>query len=586
MTTATLSAPKVAARSLYASSDPEGSGVLYQVPGDPEGVDSLRGSGVALYCPVLFGGCGRALRPHAQRKDRSRRNYFQHVDPCACEGVAGVSAAHHYIQQEVARHLSGLGFETTYEESLRAYGVADIAVLGGDGDPVSTVEVQVSPKVVEELEERDRLYRESVDQVTWLWGEDLSRAAEAFAEDHGFCLRVDVSPDGVMLVCQGFNGHVGEPFPLAETTYSPDVGFRHAQIEQAVQRHSEYVEERRRRDEDVTGFLAGEKSLARKWVTSLEAARAGEFTPWGPGELEALMSHAPLGMQVRHSAKYFLGVLRIPDEGVDLRRRGVCPFSGRPLYVSEAEAVTINSLAGSGEAATLWLAVDQECSDEIHVEGGHYPLAERSARIEVPAHSPIVRTTSAIFAKPIEAPPEAGVDWRSYKNGQTLLAYRVPQNGAGRTRSGKGTWDCGHNKLLHFPSLEPLSSGPVVITDRVDPRLFEKGPHFLQYLRVAPESTWEGTTYCSTRALAKAPTPRGVASRAAYWDAGGGKKQLRRRAGDDLAKLSVVAHEALVALGMKKPGGWVMSDFERAGATKADWEDFPVAWLGDHGWLS
>lgn len=60
----------------------------------------------------------------------------------------------------------------------------------------------------------------------------------------------------------------------------------------------------------------------------------------------------------------------------------------------------------------------------------------------------------------------------------------------------------------------------------------------------------------------------------------------RRRAGDDLAKLSVVAHEALVALGMKKPGGWVMSDFERAGATKADWEDFPVAWLGDHGWLS
>lgn len=565
MTAATAISPEVEARSVYASSDPEGTGVLYQVPGDPEGVDALRESGVPLYCPILFGGCGRALRPHAQRKDRTRRNYFQHVDPCACEGVAGASAAHHYIQQEVARHLSRLGFETTYEESLRAYGIADIAVLGDDGAPVATVEVQVSSKVVEELEERDRLYRESVSQVTWLWGRDLSRAAAAFAEDNGFCLRVDVAPEGVVLHCQGHDGRIGEAFPLEEITYSVADGFGHPQIDHAIQRHAEYVEERRRRDDDVAGFLAQEKARAKKWISALESARDGEFTPWGPGELDSLMAQAPLGMRLRHSSTHLIGVLKVPDGGLTLTRHGVCPFNGDPLYVSREGEAAINSMSETGERVTLWVAAGRSSTEEIHIPAGLYPLAEKSARLEVPRSAAIIRTTPAVLSRRLEAPRKEADNWQAYRRGEVILVNEgCPWEDASLTRTGKRYYRFPDSKLLHYPTFEELAWGLKIITPHVDPRLLNCYEYaFLRFIRVAPDSDPGGSTWCATKSLTKAPTPPGFSNRKHDWDRKGGEEQVNRRASGDPAKVSIVAYEARAVLGYEEPGGWVMSDYER-----------------------
>lgn len=176
----------------------------------------------------------------------------------------------------------------------------------------------------------------------------------------------------------------------------------------------------------------------------------------------------------------------VADGGLTLTRHGVCPFNGDLLYVSREGEAAINSMSETGERVTLWVAAGRSSTEEIHIPAGLYPLAEKSARLEVPQSTAIIRTTPAVLSRRLEAPRKEADNWHAYTGGEAVLARRLPQKGGSRSRSGKTTWDCGYNKILHYPTLEFLGSNPMVLTDHVETSLFVKGPHFLQYLRISP----------------------------------------------------------------------------------------------------
>lgn len=207
---------------------------MLQIPQTAAGVDALTARHPVLYCPTAYGGCGERLVACAQRADESRQNYFRHKSESDCAG--GVSAAHYFIVQQVARHLQSLGYVTEDETTLAAYGRADLALLDEDGTPTATVEVQVSGLNGQVLDYRDKKYRESVRTVCWLFGRDLRSLAEDHAEQHGMALQVSVDGDGVVLWAVTPDPDTGAlifsgEFRLEECGWCMDQGLTHGEID-------------------------------------------------------------------------------------------------------------------------------------------------------------------------------------------------------------------------------------------------------------------------------------------------------------------------------------------------------------------